>query len=53
MVQLNLNLTEHVYDMGLTKDKYFHLHACKHACTCKIDDVKLSSCVCTRHEHDI
>ena len=34
---------------------FFILHMCKHACACKIDDVKStvhSSRVCTRYVHD-
>ena len=34
---------------------FFISHACKHACACKIDDIKLtvqSSCVRTRHVHN-
>ena len=36
-------------------DTFFISHKCKHACACKIDDIKptaQSSCVCTRHVHD-
>ena len=51
MVQLILNLTEHVSGKGLMQH-VFILHACKHACACTIDDIKpivQSSRVYTRH----
>ena len=43
MVQLNLNLTEHICAWA-QHDTFFILHACKHTCAYKI--------VCTKCVHD-
>ena len=50
MVQLNLNLAEHMYGIGPAQD-IFH-YTCMQACM--INDVKpivQSSCICTRRVH--
>ena len=54
MVQLKLNLTEHVYSMGSTRHAFIS-HTYKPVCARKIDDVKptvQSSHVSTRCVHD-
>ena len=40
ILQLNVILTECVHDMGLTRH-LLHFIWCKHACVCKIDNIKL------------